>query len=499
MTTSKLENLLKRINFYDNPTRFYEDIGAIKTAELSKLKESMQLGVKSEKIPSEFLFRHDLVWQEHNDFDAQLTFLWEDVESLKKTPKGLETLTSLFEISICFDRSKRVLANIVKPIIDNYSKKMNLSPEEKGILFTSLTESFYVQYRRDVTEAGLDFVTEKYFRNNKNLANFMINQKRPQVVPELMSNLDWHQFHRRILLHQKTILAKKLGIEVFAIDQLLQRDHFQEYVYRKSLVGVGDYYLHLVASSLTKESIADFDKNLTSLEETNRKSKSFFEYNLPLFYQGNFRCAIASFLNGVTTLGGQMPTQEHENIFGDKILVLPGETTATLPNLLAQVAVEDFGLESTMLFENEYFLSNHKGAVRREYFEKYMSRFRDTLPNSINAGAKLEFGPISSENIRDKLIGGPIVIATWQEGITHYNLLYGYDDVQKKFLIFDPLTGKKPIRYENFSNYCNTPFGRWAITMNPKFELLKELSEKFKTREKRLREKIDYLPQKSFI
>ncbi len=275
-----LKSILEKTGYFKKSKILERNITRINLLERKKIKDKINQCISFESSPSSFLKIHDFCWSEHNFFDYELTLNHNKLNYSFQDLEGIEVITDLFNISVGLDRAKRIVSNSVKEIIENYvvSKKMNSS--DINILLSPLTESFYVQYPRDL-EILDDFqLAKKYFRGDINMVRTERNFNNSSCAG-FSSERNWRYLDRRILLHEKTKLAQIYGKEIFAIDKLLERDHFQEYVYRKGLVGIGDYYLHLLVSDLTGVPIENFETNFKILDtlRKNHREKKYKPYN----------------------------------------------------------------------------------------------------------------------------------------------------------------------------------------------------------------------------
>ena len=277
MINRKLDKILARVGYFNNRECLFKDLQRISVRERKLLKSSIESAEVSYK-PSDYLYLHDLAWRIHNGYDETLMSDQDCLASLSTFPEGVESLFKLYSLDVGIDRLKRIFCNGLKGNLETFASRKSLSLEGERVLFTPLEISFYIQYGRDLVLGDFKYLTKRYFRGSESLAREEIaRSRRPLNVKSLF--LDNEDLNRRILLHKKVELAARLqdDTEVFAVNQLLQRDNFEEYLYRKSLVGVGDIYLHQLVSKITGLPMEDYDAKIRALEGlvngTNNKIK----------------------------------------------------------------------------------------------------------------------------------------------------------------------------------------------------------------------------------
>lgn len=423
----------------------------------------MKKATKHESDLKKYLEHHDQCWKAHNDFDNSLLNNWEGLEKLTKTPFGISIFSRLHDISIFNDRSKRILANILKNVLDREVNNMNFPKEDLYDIITLSRHPFYVQYSEDLAILDTREMASKYFRGCERLAELRIKQDSPKIASK---NIDFFfEEKSRSKTKRKNDLSRKYGPIIKIIDEILHRDHIQEYLYRYSLVGIADYYLHELASKFTNTFIESFDERREKFSKITESSNNSFKYVIPRFIQTPFRCAATAILNGVSALRPLIPNHTLEKKITNGALALPNETTATLPTVLAKIISGEFSIGSTLYFENNKLLHNDNGAAEEGYFNRYVRRLKDTFPSNEENKINVKYEPITHKTVRDHLVKGPFVTANWI-GITHYRLIYGFNNEKKEFYIFDPQGTNLTLPYKDFDEFSKTPFGKWGIGLN---------------------------------
>lgn len=485
-----------------------------KSEEISKLVSN-----QAEKNPHVFIRELRDRWAWHNEFYEKIlepgivSLLPE--KSTNLSPSQIEKIIEIYKTISLVDEATIVPSAAIKLHLEKYLSNEQylgfLTDEEKHMLVTPSSESFWVKYHIDHLQYildkrnGLDAfgerrteLMEKYHIGDEDIFSGRIK--------EFEKYEKWETFQLKSKIREMSTDDRyRASYELFLDEHprvrplvnTLMYDNIVEYEYLKSLVGVSGFvfrkkilqYLNETKILPNAGGIYAFDDEqvLDGLRKLKSYREEFTVKDMPHLKQSTEEtCTAAS----VSMALGYFEIAK-TNCLTEKDLYEKSRSRNISGTLYSAIAAETakLGISTELLHsENEYFRYNI-GLFTKEMFNNLVNEYREYLDIAKQAGVLVEKGrDFTARDIKEWICQNKLVVLAGQLGQPlHSVLVTGYNS--EGFIIHDPLRTKASTLSYRYANYfIDTQIGKWVLILEKKEIALNELMEKLPEYENRAKE-----------
>lgn len=455
-----------------------------------KMKDQITKEIKT--VPT--LFYKHLVdrWDWHNNFyegllEPALPLILES-NHFSLSPYRIKALTNSYSACSAVDMATLPMTGAIKSYLNVWTVKLSIymSDEEKRVLLTPPTESFYAKYAQD-------HLTYIYYSK--------INPKKSEIFKaELLKKYhadDNKVFAGRITKFEKYVhqMPKKLKQEINkydikdeykidhfystiekpqlkAIRDIITYDNYDEYLILYSLIGISGYILrkrvleYLNDTKILPNSgkIYEFSDNkvVNSLKKLEKYRKEVLHKNVKAYVQTDLTCAsvcLMMILNYYDILDA--------NIKNETLIHSKAKSTFIDGDHFSGLAFQaaSLGLETLLIHSSPKMFRNN-GTMSKELFENLMKEYKDFLYKSIVLGTKVKNGQeISTESIKKLLEQDYLVVIAGKMGsMLHAVLAIGYN--QDGVIVIDPIDGRTHTKDKSdLKRFMGTGIGNWLLAI----------------------------------
>lgn len=415
------------------------------------------------------------------------------------TDEDAQTLAYLYEAMDRVDRDTIAISAAIKKHVDREIEKnsVGLSPEEKSLLATPPTETFFAEFiidhlryllarRHDTSDH--EFIhrelLKKYHLNDETV--FFGRFKKFQQKYEGQSDADVTRVIESYTIdREKKIKHGYLTLENptrKALRDILVFDNYVEKMLANRLVGVSGFVLR-------KEILRHLNESEVLPNNGNIYEQDSQIVTAALGTLGELRKS--TMLKDVTHLQQKEDECSSTSLAMACSRLLDGQSTETLPNLirtaheksvakgmpgemysgLASFAQES-GLNTTLVHSEQDLFSNKQERIPQDLFGELVEQYKGLLSEAVINGSIVQTGvDINNKVIKPYLEAGNLVVLALElpNHILHSVLVVGYED--GLFMYHDPLD-HKGVRKEKFygelEDMAKTSVGSWFLALNNK-------------------------------
>lgn len=422
------------------------------------------------------------------------------------TPEQIDRLIGAYRTASLVDQATIVCSAAIKPHLQYWIEQEHLyglSEEERTMLLTPPTESFWVQYHIDHLRyiAALnsnDHCLASQLQH-KLLVNYHANDE--EIMQGRMTRFNLHtppetirqQIERMQVPTDYKIRHLYLTLErprLAAIRDTVIFDNNDEYLFLKSLIGISGFILRKHILNLVDQSkilpndgsiyACDDTDVLAALEQLKLYRMNTLSRDVETTRQHNGEtCSATCLAMALHYFGLSDLTIEavDELYMLTKSDLIPGAhhsglaTEALRRGCAAELAHSEGGL-----FKND-------GVFDNALFTALLAEYGHHLQEAENLGCSVRNGePINDSYIHTRLEEGNLLIAAGKWGSAFHSILInGYSN--DSYTIVDPISGKtSSVDKKWLENFMNTPLGSWILSLkknSPEAVYLSERNDEF--------------------
>jgi len=442
----------------------------------------------SQLPPDLFIIELKQRWDWHHRFyedllEPILPFLTPK-DHLELSPANVQLLIKSYEVSSLVDQATLITSAAIKKNIQNWlaTRRQSLSIEERSVLLTPPTETFWAQYTIDHIRYIL--AKKKNIQNAQNLYIYLLNKyhlgdesifrgrfrqfKRYENYSEqeLVSIIDRLTIERDYKIkHFYTILERP---DLKAITELLIYDNYDEPWIVYNLVGISGFILRKkILEYLNNSDVLPNNGKIYSLSDQevmqalelleNLRKKNMIRHITP-YRQRKDTCVSCSlmmilhYLDNSFKLNKRTEMSLHSRI---RVGYIEGEYLSA-----AAYVAKKLGYETILIHSENFFKEG--GLIKGRLFDLLLNEYKKFLIPEIVVMNNVDINP---QLIKHYLEEDYLIIVAGQlgENVLHAIVAHGYDG-DEYIIVTDPLSGKmSKVKYEHLFSFMNTSIGKWML------------------------------------
>lgn len=468
-----------------------------------KMKDQI---TKEIKVVPTLFYKHLIDrWNWHNSFYEELLEpalpLILELNHFSLSPYRVKALMNSYRASSAVDMATLPMTGAIKSYLNTWTVKLStyMSDDEKRMLLTPPTESFYAKYAQDhikyiyylkinpkKAEIFKTKLLKKYHADDgKVFAGRLIKFEKyvNQIPKQLKQEIDKFDIGNEYKIDHFYSTIEKSQLK--AIRDIIIYDNYDEYLILYSLIGISGYILrkrileYLNDTKILPNSgkIYEFSDNevISSLKKLEKYRKKVLHKDVKAYVQTDLTCASVCLMMALNYYGILDANVKNETLIHSKAksTFIDGDHFSGLAFQAASLGFE------TLLIHSFPKMFRNNGTMSKELFENLIKEYKNYLDKSIILGTKVKNGQeISTESIKKLLEQDYFVIIAGKIGsMLHAVLAIGYN--QDGIIVIDPIDGRTYTKNKlDLKRFMDTDIGNWLLAIKQDQKHLDKLYKK---------------------